>query len=36
MFDLGKDSEMLIGTDEITQAICSKSLLNILVLLLKD
>jgi hypothetical protein len=23
MFDLGKDSEMLIGTDEI-QAICSK------------
>jgi hypothetical protein len=24
MFDLGKDSEMLIGTDEITQAICSK------------
>jgi PAS domain-containing protein len=32
MFDLGKDSEMLIGTDEITQAICSKSLLNILVL----
>jgi PAS domain-containing protein len=29
MFDLGKDSEMLIGTDEITQAICSKSLLNI-------